>query len=212
MTYESEKQILTSEGTIFMCIQRISVLSSQLYFSASPEWQQAVMNYYYAVLNFQAILHPHLSDDDKQRIRGLIEHQNDLYFKMRRPVTGNRMRHGSQVYINMTIDLANSIFTVLVERLSELGMYMEGSVDAEAGPLDDYQRYDGSEQTIVLEPYQPDDDPLPPPGEAPDDDDDEDTSPGIEHDDEPDPFGDLMPDDTDAEADDDMIVMPKEWR
>jgi len=183
---QSEKQMLTSEGLVFMRLQRIGALSDTLYDYASTDWQKNAMNYYYAVTNFSVILYPHLTDEDIARIHALKVKYTAQYKVMKRPAAGNRTRFGMQDYINLNIDYSNDVLRVLIARLGSLGMYMESSVSAKAGELDnepDYERYDGYEHVVDVHQQPEEEEP-----EEPEEDEDED---------EDDDFG---------------ITIPDEWR
>ena len=122
----TDSQLLSSDGLIYLRLVRIAELSNSIYDFVSTEWQRNAINYYYAVTNFAVLLRPHLSEEDDTDIRKLKAEFEDIYFQFRKPAVQRTIRLGHQAYINLTIELANGILDLLVKRLSENGMYMEG--------------------------------------------------------------------------------------
>lgn len=123
---KTDSQLLSSDGLIYLRLVRISELSNSIYDFVSTEWQRNAINYYYAIQNFAVLLRPHMTDDDDKAIKRLQAEFEDIYFQFRKPAVQKAIRLGQQAYINLTIELANSILDLLVRRLAENGMYMEG--------------------------------------------------------------------------------------
>jgi len=119
---------ITFEQVIFSQLMRIGFLSSNIFETASGEWQRNALNYFYAVKGLEAMVAPYF-DDKYQNTLNDIEIEAKAKYSKLQEIEENVLTKPSKFYhVISTIDITNKILKLITEHLKQMGLLISPSV------------------------------------------------------------------------------------
>jgi len=121
------------ESFISIHLSRIGFLSSKLFETTSgTNWQKNALNYYFAIKSLQASIAPYLDDDFDKKVYNICEKTTKRYNKRHEKKKEKSIKKGRYYDVKDTIEVANSILTLITTNLKDRGLLLSEEVHPHA--------------------------------------------------------------------------------